>query len=190
MPTKRRKLVPRRLNRMTLAQESHLSCGHYFFDFDGELDHFVDEVHRRATWAANRELILAKWSHPGRRPVSMWEYDAGLKRRPWPREWSWPRPVASEAEMVHRLLKRGELQPCRFNGTIPVADEVAVIEANWLREIGYSVGCGDTMCAFSGPLPTYGCPKWFYQEHAPAIFARQRAERVDCERRFRGGLLQ
>ena len=64
MPTKRRKLAPQRIGVMTDAQRFHLICGRYFFDYAGEADHFRDDAHRRATWAAHREQILAEWDHP------------------------------------------------------------------------------------------------------------------------------
>ena len=127
MATKRRKPGARRIGVMTDAQRFHLICGRYFFDYAGEADHFRDDAHRRATWAAHREQILAEWDHPGERPIALWAYDLGLKPAPYPKLWSWPRPIRTEAEAVYRLIERGELAPCRFNGTVPIASEMQEI---------------------------------------------------------------
>jgi hypothetical protein len=40
-------------------------------------------------------------------------------------EWSWPRPIQTEAEMVFRLLEAGKLESCRFNGINPIESELA-----------------------------------------------------------------
>ena len=82
MATKRRKTGARRIGVMTDAQRFYLICGRYFFDYAGEADRFRDDAHRRATWAAHREQILAEWDHPGERPIALWAYDFGLKPAP------------------------------------------------------------------------------------------------------------
>ena len=140
---KRRKTGARRIGVITDAQRFHLICGRYFFDYAGEADHFRDDAHRRATWAAHREQILAEWDHPGERPIALWAYDLGLKPAPYPKLWSWPRPIGTEAEAVYRLIERGELAPCRFNGTVPIASEMQEIASRWellirCPHLGYS----------------------------------------------------
>lgn len=175
MPRKRI-VGKRRLDQLTAAQRSHLESGHYFFDFAGEADHFADEDHRLEAWRAHRDLILAEWCHPGQRPVAMWEYDLNLRPQPWPKGWGWPRPIQTESEMVHALLQRGEIAPCRFNGCVPIKSELAQIEHDWLREIGWTVGCRDELPVITRPLTTYGTPVWFARRHARRIWERARAE--------------
>jgi hypothetical protein len=140
MPTKRRKIGARRIGVMTDSQKWHLVCSCYFFDFNGEADHFVDEEHRRATWALHRAEILASWDHPGRRPDALWSYDFGLKPAPYPREWAWPRRVQREDEMVHRLLVAGQLESCRSNGLVPITSEIEEIEASWRKALELGSG--------------------------------------------------
>jgi hypothetical protein len=186
MPTNRTRFRHGRRDVMTAAQKAHLTCGCYFFDFRGEADHFVDEAHRRATWEAYRAQILEAWDHPGRRPDALWEYDFGLKCCPDPREWSWPRPIESEAEMVHRLLTEGTLEPCQFSGINPIASELEEIEASWLKEVELTIGFGDTLPKPPFPLETWGCPSWFWRKHARRIHAEKLAERAE----YRAGLAQ
>jgi hypothetical protein len=177
MPTVRRKIGPRRRGLITTAQRSHLECGCYFFDFDGEADHFVDEQHRYETWQAYREQILAEWCHPGKRPAAMWEYDFGLKRRPCWCCWSWPKPATTEQEMVYRLLKARRIAGCHLNGCVRIASEIDEIERNWRHEIRFTLIGHKTVPAIDGPLQTFGCPVWFFREHAPQALA-EHAERA------------
>jgi hypothetical protein len=174
LPTKRRKRAVHRIGAITDAQQSHLVCGHYFFDLAGEVDRFVDDAHRRATWARLREQILAEWDRPGRRPVAMWEYDFGLKHRPWPKAWSWPRPIQSEAEMIRQLLLDGTIAPSRRNGRIVIADEVVEIEADWVRWVGLA-----PMQYLTDPvgmlLQHYGVPRWFTRKHLRAAIEKYEA---------------
>jgi hypothetical protein len=177
MPTKRRKTAARRIGIITTALRAHLICGHYFLA-DSEADRFVDDEHRRSTWEAWREQCLDEWDHPGRRPAAMWEYDYQLRRCGSCREWTWPRPIQTEAEMVYRLLKAGELAPCRFNGLVRIESELEWIEATWLKEIGQNVGYSDTLPKISLPLTTWGTPGWFWRKHARRILAELNAERA------------
>ena len=165
MPTKRRKLAPQRIGVMTDAQRFHLICGRYFFDYAGEADHFRDDAHRRATWAAHREQILAEWDHPGERPIALWAYDFGLKPAPYPKLWSWPRPIRTEAEAVYRLIERGELAQCRFNGTVPIASEMQEIASRW----ELLIRCPHL--GYSGEVPA-----WFRRRHGKRILAEQAAD--------------
>ncbi len=175
---KRRKLGVRALNRLTDAQRAHLLCGCYFFDFGGEVDHFRDGAHRRQAWAAWRSEILERWDRPGRRPVALWEYDYSLGSRSWPREWAWPRPIASESEMVRHLLLKGELTHCRLNGIHRIDDEVAEIEREWRRWVNLA-----PMHYRSKPvellLVHYGVPAWFTKLHLPAAIEAYERELAD-----------
>jgi hypothetical protein len=119
----------------------------------------------------------------GRRPVALWEYDFGLKCLGW-REWSWPRRIESEAEMVFRLLEAGELEPCRSNGLVPIASELEDIEAAWLKETWLEIGWCDTLAKPRFPLPTWGTPSWFWRKHARRIHAEKLAEMAE----YRAGL--
>lgn len=179
MPTKRRKIGARAIGRITEAQRTHLVSGAYLLSGYDERDYFRDEAHRRATWAAHRAEILRSWDLPGRRPEALWRYDCWLKRRPWPKEWSWPKPIQSESWMVHHLLTTGQLEPCQLNGCVRIASEIAEIEGLWRHEI--------TMAVFSDPDPPRtigsamtwaGTPPWFYREHAPEIIRRRQEERA------------
>ena len=158
MATKRRKTGARRIGAMTDAQRFHLICGRYFFDYAGEADHFRDDAHRRATWAAHREQILAEWDHPGARPIAMWRHDFGLKPAPYPKLWSWPRPILTEAEMVYRLIEDGALEGCRFYGTNPIASEMQEIASRWELVIR----CPHL--GYSGEVPA-----WFRRRHGNAL---------------------
>jgi hypothetical protein len=177
MPTNRTRIDRGRRDALTLAQRAHLECGHYFFDFDGDLDHFEDEAHRRRAWAFHRAQILSEWHLPGNRPDALWQYDYGLRPRSWPKEWSWPRPVTTEAEMVRRLLLKGEIEHCRLNGAIRISDEIAQIEADWMHEVRIAVSQAGRVLELDQPLPTWGTPVWFYREHARRVFAELAAER-------------
>jgi hypothetical protein len=174
MATKRVKTGHRRLGRFTLAQRTHLECGCYFFDFEGEADHFDDEDHRRSAWQAHRGLILAEWAHPGKRPVAVWEYDFGLE--PDGNEWVWPAPAVSERDLVYRLLAEGMIEPCRLNGCLRIASELETIEKDWLHEIRYTVGSKTRReRRIREPLETYGTPPWFYAKHAARLIAEVEA---------------
>jgi hypothetical protein len=143
MPTNRKRRDRGRLDGLTDAQEAHLRTGFYFFDFRDELDHFRDEEHRRRAWFLHREWILAEYDHPGRRPLAFWEYDAG----------PWELYGESEADAVYQLLKAGKLDPIQRNGANRIVSELAVIEAEWRREIK-----GELFCCDAVPKINKRCP--------------------------------
>jgi hypothetical protein len=78
----------------------------------------------------------------------VWEYDFELKPRPWPRLWSWPRPIQREDEMVYRLVEAGKIEPCQYNGINRIASELAEIEKQWRKRIQW-------------PQSGERCPNWF-----------------------------
>jgi hypothetical protein len=178
MPTKRRKTGVLPIGGMTMNQRDHLECGCYFWtNRIGQTGiggaEFEDEAHRRAAWEAHREVILYDWSSPGRRPFAFWEYEYGLQERPNSyRGWFWPKPITSEAEMVHHLLTIGEIAGCHFNGVNRIADELAQIEADWLQEISGRVSyTASPPAPIRRPLDPYGTPPWFFKAHAKRIWA-------------------
>jgi hypothetical protein len=167
MPTNRRRRDRGRLDALTDAQEAHLCTGFYFFDFHGEDDHFRDEAHRRRAWALHRDRILKDYDHAGRRPVALWEYDLG----PWEQYGS------SEEDAVYQLLKSDRLEPITRNGAARIMSEIETIEKDWRHEISFTnIGTSPPKQTISQALPTYGCPPWFYNQHAPEIIAQQQAE--------------
>jgi hypothetical protein len=177
VPTKRRKTGALPIGGMSLNQQGHLECGCYFYSNRAGLTgiggaEFEDEAHRRATWEAHREVILYDWHHPGRRPFAFWEYDQGLKVRQGSyRGWRWPKPICSEAEMVHHLLGIGEIEGCHFNGVNRITSELATIEADWLQEIRGRVSYTPSPpVPIRRPLDPYGTPPWFYRLHAGRIW--------------------
>jgi hypothetical protein len=177
VPTNRKRRDRGRLDALTDAQRAHLECGYYFWDFRGELDHFVDEAHRRRAWALHRDEILAEWDRPGARPDALWEYDQGLKSAPWPREWRWPKGIESEAHMVHTLLTRGEIEPCRRSGWWSARTELEQIEHQWLEYTRQACGhAGDGGDGISHACDWGGVPRAFYRERSPAIRAELKAE--------------
>jgi hypothetical protein len=186
---KRRKLGVRRLGVMTLSQREHLECGDYLLWHRPE-EEFLDDEHRRLTWAANRVQILAEWSRAGRRPAAFWELDCGFKPRLWPKCWSWPRRVETEPEMVRALLLAGDIEGCRLDGTMRIASEVEVIERSWLDEIRISLIGSQRVLEPSRLLSTWGTPAWFYREHAPRILAELEAEREAWRLRLPAGALE
>ena len=109
--------------------------------------------------------ILAEWDHPGERPIALWAYDFGLKPAPYPKLWSWPRPIRTEAEAVYRLIERGELAPCRFNGTVSIASEMQEIASRW----ELLIRCPHL--GYSGEVPA-----WFRRRHGKRILAEQAAD--------------
>jgi hypothetical protein len=137
---------------------------------------FEDDAHARDAWAFHRDQLLPG-AHPGERPWAYWAYDWGLDEvddANGDTAFAWPAPITSEQEMVHSLLKRRKLKPTRLNGCVRIGSEIATIEENWRREIGWTVDRTPAM-AIDRALPTYGCPPWYYALHAPAIIARQAA---------------
>jgi hypothetical protein len=170
MPTTRRRVDRRRADLLNLNQRSILETGVECFPaWRG----FEDDDHRREAWEANRALIMAEWRHPGRRPDAYWEFDVGLEAvcREGRWTWGWPAPIQSEAEMVLDLLRRGRLKGCKFNGAVGIDSELRQIREDWLREVRIKLGGEDHVPKITGPLPTWGTPVWFYEEHAPRIFA-------------------
>jgi hypothetical protein len=168
MPTTRTRVSRGRTDLLNLNQRSILTTGCECFPaWPG----FEDDEHREEAWAANRAQILAEWCHPGRRPDAFWEFDLSLEQRDGYRVWRWPEPIQSEAEMVYRLLEASELEPCRFNGAVRIDSELRVIQEEWLREIRIGLIAVDRVPQITKPLPTWGAPVWFYQEHAPRIVA-------------------
>jgi hypothetical protein len=178
MPTNRKRVDRRRSDALNLNQESVLCCGSDLFP---GLPGFEDEEHAREAWGANRDRLMAENAHPGERPWAYWAYDWSLEEMRDANgdvSFAWPAPIQSEQEMVYDLLKRGKLKSCKLNGGRPIDSELRVIRENWLREIGWEVGWADRVPKRATPLPTYGCPVWFYREHAPRILAEAQAERA------------
>jgi hypothetical protein len=165
---KRRKLGAVALNKLTMAQRAHLQTGHYFFDFAGARGRFVDDAHRRAMWAAYREQLMVENDRVGQRPLAFWEYDVpgGSERH-----------GESEQDAVRTLLLAGRLEHCRRDGTVPVDDEAAEIEAKWRHEIRVALlRSRDRPLEIGEALSTWGTPRWFYREHAPGLVAELAAE--------------
>ena len=160
---------------LTNNLRDHLTCSCYFWSHFGEAE-FEDDAHRRQAWAAYRAEILEGWCFPGDRPDALWEYDYELTPAPEPLEWSWPKPVTTEPEMVRALLLKGRLAHCRFNGCVPIADEIKAIEEGWQRDVSGHVCGEDRLPAYDLAEMTYGCPGWYYREHAPRLYAEQKAE--------------
>jgi hypothetical protein len=166
MPTKRRRRAVRQLGRLTDVQRMHLACGSYLLVHD-PAEEFVSEEHRRAAWEEHRADILAEWDMPGQRPAAVWQYDAKLRRAPYPKKWAWPRPITTEAWMVYELIKAGQLEQCRFSGTNPIASELAEIESWWAR-----------MISCPGAGYPHEVPRWFYRANAARLQAEAEAERA------------
>jgi hypothetical protein len=165
VPTNRKRVDRRRSDTLNPNQESVLRTGCELFPgWPG----FGDEEHKRAAWEANRDRLMAENAHPGRRPWAYWAYDCGLEETP--DGLARPALIQSEAEMVYDLLKRGKLKSCERNGVNRIDSELRVIREDWLREIRLEVAWADAMPKRTTPLPTSGCPVWFYQEHAPHIW--------------------
>jgi hypothetical protein len=87
---------------------------------------------------------------------------------------AWPPPIQSEAEMVYDLLKRGKLKSCKFNGIVRIESEIREIRESWLKEIRLELIAKDHIPKITTALPTWGTPPWFFNEHAPRIFAEMR----------------
>jgi hypothetical protein len=173
MPTTRKRVERRRSDILSPNQRSILETGVECFPaWPG----FEDEDHRREAWAANRAQIMAEWRHPGRRPDAYWEFDLQLEecRPDGHRTWGWPAPIQSEPEMVLDLLKRGELKSCQFNGAHRIESELRQIREDWLNEVRIAVSQASGVLKIAAALSTWGTPTWFYQEHAPRIFAEMR----------------
>jgi hypothetical protein len=162
MPRKLKRPKPR-LDELSEAQESHLATGDYILPFGEE---FEDEDHRRASWQLHRAAILEGWDRPGRRPDALWTYETD----------GWPAIAESEEAAVHRLLQLGELEPCRLNGLMVIANEIEAIEAAWLAAIRVALICRETVPSYPGAASLRGCPTAFYEEHAQRIAAELAAE--------------
>ena len=182
MPTNRRRrmrhLSPGAVTALNPRRRDYLVCGVDFFGAASRGDPlFDDDRQAQLCWAVHREEILAGWNAIGRRPWSLWAFDYGLEQVGYPREWLWPDDIESESEMVRALLLAGELEPCRRDGTRPVADEVAAIEAKWRHELRFTIAGLEECVPARGPLPTFGTPIWFVRAHARRVLAEQLAER-------------
>jgi hypothetical protein len=163
VPSKRHRLGRGRVDILSDVQHAHLSTGSYLLAHHPH-EEFVDEAHRRAAWRMHREAILEAWDRPGQRPIALWAYDLGLKRRPWPQEWSWPAPIRTESEMVHRLLKAGEIEGCKFDGNNRIGSEIVAIEEGWLRWV--EIGRSSYRYDHEGCLEVdFGVPKSFARRH-------------------------
>jgi hypothetical protein len=171
MPTNRTRVDRRRSDGLNINQESILRCG---LDLFPGWPGFEDEEHERDAWVANRERLMAENAHPGKRPWAYWAYDWELEETP--DGFAWPVPIQSEQEMVHGLLRRRKLKSCKLNGANRITSEIMQIREDWLREIGWEAAWADAVPQRTTPLPTFGCPVWFYEEHAPRIWAEAQAE--------------
>jgi hypothetical protein len=181
MPTTRKRVERRRSDILSPNQESIFCCGCECFPaWPG----FEDEEHERGAWAAHRDRLMAEHAHPGRRPWAYWAYELGLEEvrdAHGNLTFAWPAPVQSEAEMVYDLLKRGKLKSCKFNGTHRIESELRQIHEDWLNEVRITVSQAGGVPKITTALPTWGTPVWFYQEHAPRIFADMRRPASDAD---------
>jgi hypothetical protein len=176
MPTNRKRVDRGRTDLLNPNQRAILEVGGECFPW---APGFADDDHRREAWEANRTQIMAAWAHPGRRPDAYWEFDLGLEAvcREGRWTWRWPPPIQSEQEMVYDLLKRGKLKSCRFNGVHRIDSELRQIREDWWNEIRIELAAKDHIPKITTALPTWGTPVWFYQEHAPRIFAELQDQR-------------
>lgn len=155
VPVKRRN-AKRRLDQLTLPQNEHLRCGHYFFETPG--DHskrFEDDEHRRAAWAQHREAILAEWDRPDRMPTAFWDYDR-----------DWPPGAESEAHAIWLLPETTE-------------ERRRQIEETWhafIAPVLCHVRDKDLTIGGEHALIFYGIPTAFWNQHAPAVRARLMSE--------------
>jgi hypothetical protein len=170
MPTNRRRIYRGRTDALSANQRSILETGCECFPW---MPGFEDDDHRREAWKANKALIMAEWCHPGRRPAAYWDLDLGLEpcERAGDWTWKWPAPIQSQAEMVYDLLKRGKLKSCERNGANRIDSELRAIREDWLNGIRVELIAKDRVPKITGALPTWGTPVWFYEEHAPRIWA-------------------
>jgi hypothetical protein len=173
MPVKRR-VAKCRLDVLDLNRRGHLETGSYLWGHFRDQDEFESEAERREAWARHREMILADWCHPGRRPVALWDYDLGDRSKFG----------ETEEDAVYRLLKAGRLVEIRLNGSNSIASEIAQIEADWLHEIKLEVYWGTAGDTIDGPLQTWGTPTWFFAIHAPRLRAEAKADRAKFAAQF------
>jgi hypothetical protein len=155
----KRRLSKTRLDRMDINMESHLRSGSYLFPGG---DTFVDDAHRRETWARHRDELLAQ-EPLGMRPQALWDY-----------ELRWPEGSESEEDAIHRLPDT----PDR---------EREQIEANWLHSLHVALqwftSAEAEADARDKAAGLYGTPSWFFDLHAPRIRAELEAERRAWEER-------
>ena len=147
---------PRRLARpragcaglLTDGLRSLLECGHSYFE---DLD--LDEDQLRAAWFRWRGTILAAWDRPGECPVAYWRFER-----------DWPPGAVSEAHAVYLLPDT-------------TVEERQAIEERWLRQLEVTL-LHSTGLAAAREMATREMPARFFDAHAPAIHARQEAERL------------
>jgi hypothetical protein len=99
-------------------------------------------------------------------------------------DFAWPAPYTSQSELIRAMLKENELTPCRLDGINRLEHgEVGEIERDWLHAIH---------CAISGTFKPEldpfeatawrGVPRWYYDQHAPAVKVAVAAERAAWKR--------
>jgi hypothetical protein len=176
--TKRRHIGARNLQVLSVAKESYLRSGAYLLPPLDAYDRFEDEDEARASWAYHRERLLADWNTAGRRPWALWAYDLGLAQV-GSYDFEWPEPYTTEGELVHAMLKAGELEPCRLDGINRLEHgEVAEIEREWLHACRCAIA--QTFKPEHDPFDLTGwrgVPRWFYDQNAPALRVEIAAER-------------
>jgi hypothetical protein len=159
VPTKRRRIGARALMALTPRRREFLGCGRSMLaGREPRLGDFEDENEARAAWTIHREDVLAEWDRPGRRPWALWMFDYQLE--PAGPSFVWPAPYQSESELVHAMLKAGELAPCRRSGIHRISSELTAIEEDWQHWLA--------ICRMhhaedpaGAALQHYGAPRWF-----------------------------
>jgi hypothetical protein len=170
MPTKRQ-IGVKSLTALTLAQESYLKCGRYYFDWPGgPEEHFARDEEANEAWHAHREKVLGDWDIPGRRPPLFWALDVGLKCVRWPDHWAWPAPYETEADVVRAMLLAGEIEGCWLH-----AVRCAVQHAHGLPQV-------DEFAL----TQWRGVPKWYFNEHVAQVMVEVAAERAAFRRSIAG----
>jgi hypothetical protein len=134
MPTNRKRVGPiRRGTTLDDAWRARLLIGYDPFD-GADTRVRPDELELASRlWRLHRHALLLDRSlgqvGPGHRPWAFWAVEHGLERAPWPRGWDWPRGIAGEQHMLHRLVRTGRTEPVEV-------DEVKLIERQWLQQLG------------------------------------------------------